>query len=42
MPSGGANVVMSDGSIHFMSDAIDGVTLKWLVGVKDGQPTPQF
>jgi len=37
---GGVNVVMADGSIRFMADSIDGVAVKWLVGAKDGQPTP--
>ena len=39
---GGCNVVMADGSIRFMADSIDGVAVKWLVGAKDGQPTPDF
>ena len=36
------NVVMADGSVRFMSDSIDGVAVKWLVGAKDGQPAPEF
>jgi len=37
---GGVNVVMADGSIRFMSDSIDGIAVKWLVGAKDGKPAP--
>jgi prepilin-type N-terminal cleavage/methylation domain-containing protein/prepilin-type processing-associated H-X9-DG protein len=38
----GVNLVMADGSVRFMNDAIDGIAVKWLVGAKDGQPTPEF
>ena len=39
---GGVNVVFGDGSIRFLSDSIDGVAVKWLIGAKDAQPTPDF
>jgi hypothetical protein len=28
---------MGDGSVHFLSDSIDGVAVKWMVGAEDGQ-----
>jgi prepilin-type N-terminal cleavage/methylation domain-containing protein/prepilin-type processing-associated H-X9-DG protein len=37
---GGVNCVFADGSIRFISDSIDGIAVKWLVGAKDAQPTP--
>ena len=33
----GVNSCMGDGSVRFVSDDIDGVILKWLVGANDGQ-----
>ena len=39
---GGINVVMADGGVRFMADSIDGVAVKWLIGVRDGQPNPEF
>ena len=35
--SGGVNATMGDGSVHFLSDSIDGVIVKWMVGADDGQ-----
>jgi prepilin-type N-terminal cleavage/methylation domain-containing protein/prepilin-type processing-associated H-X9-DG protein len=35
---GGVNVTMGDGSVRFLSDSIDGVVVKWMVGAEDGQP----
>jgi prepilin-type processing-associated H-X9-DG protein len=35
--SGGVNVTMGDGSVHFLADSIDGVVVKWMVGAKDGE-----
>ena len=34
---GGVNVTMGDGSVRFLSDSIDGVVVKWMVGAEDGQ-----
>jgi hypothetical protein len=28
---------MGDGSVHFLSDSMDGVVVKWLVGAADAQ-----
>jgi prepilin-type processing-associated H-X9-DG protein len=39
---GGINVVMADASVRFMSDGIDGVAVKWLVGANDGQRITDF
>jgi prepilin-type N-terminal cleavage/methylation domain-containing protein/prepilin-type processing-associated H-X9-DG protein len=36
----GVNAVMGDGSVRFVSETIDGVAVKWLVGAQDSQPTP--
>ena len=33
---GGCVTVMGDASVRFLSDSIDGVVLKWLVGASDG------
>jgi prepilin-type processing-associated H-X9-DG protein len=38
----GLNLVMADGSVRFMADSIDGVAVKWLVGARDAQTTPEF
>ena len=38
----GLNLVMADGAVRFMSDSIDGVAVKWLVGARDAQTTPEF
>jgi prepilin-type N-terminal cleavage/methylation domain-containing protein/prepilin-type processing-associated H-X9-DG protein len=35
--TGGVNAVMGDGSVRFMSAAIDGITVKFMVGAADGQ-----
>ncbi|MDZ4658389.1 MAG: DUF1559 domain-containing protein [Bythopirellula sp.] len=35
--AGGLNATMGDGSVHFLSDSMDGVVVKWLVGAEDGQ-----
>jgi prepilin-type processing-associated H-X9-DG protein len=35
--TGGANVVMCDGSVRFLRDSIPGITLKWLAAAADGQ-----
>jgi prepilin-type processing-associated H-X9-DG protein len=34
---GGVNVTMGDGSVRFLSDSIDGVVVKWMVGAEDGE-----
>jgi prepilin-type processing-associated H-X9-DG protein len=34
---GGVNAAMGDGSVHFLSESIDGVVVKWMVGAEDGQ-----
>ena len=34
---GGVNTTMGDGSVRFLSDSIDGVIVKWMVGAEDGQ-----
>ncbi len=34
---GGVNTTMGDGSVRFLSDSVDGVLVKWLVGAEDGQ-----
>ena len=39
---GGVNVTMGDGSVRFLSEAVDGVAVKWLVGANDGQANPDF
>ena len=33
----GLNAAMGDGSVHFLSDTMDGVVVKWLVGAADAQ-----
>jgi len=33
---------MADGSVRFLSESIDGVAVKWLVGAQDGQLSPEF
>ena len=38
----GVNAVMGDGSVRFVPDSIDGVVVKWLVGARDGQLSPEF
>jgi prepilin-type N-terminal cleavage/methylation domain-containing protein/prepilin-type processing-associated H-X9-DG protein len=35
--TGGVNCVMGDGSVRFIRDSINGVTLKWLAAANDGQ-----
>lgn len=39
---GGVNASMGDASVRFISDSIDGVVFKWLVGASDGKITPEF
>jgi prepilin-type processing-associated H-X9-DG protein len=34
---GGVNATMGDGSVHYLTDNIDGVVVKWLVGAEDGE-----
>ena len=34
--TGGCNAVMGDGSVRFMRDSIDALTLKWVAGASDG------
>jgi prepilin-type N-terminal cleavage/methylation domain-containing protein len=34
---GGVNATMGDGAVRFLTDGIDGVVVKWLVGAEDGQ-----
>jgi hypothetical protein len=33
---------MGDASVRFISDSVDGVVIKWLVGATDGVQTPEF
>ncbi len=40
--NGGVNAVMGDGSVRFVAETIDGVAVKWLVGARDGQLSPEF
>jgi prepilin-type processing-associated H-X9-DG protein len=35
--SGGVNATMGDGSVKFLSENIDGVVIKWMVGAEDGE-----
>ena len=35
--TGGANCLMGDGSVRFLRDSIDALTLKWLAGATDGR-----
>lgn len=35
--SGGCNAVMGDGSVRFLRDSIDAMTLKWMAGSTDGR-----
>lgn len=39
---GGVNIVMGDGSVRFLSESVDGIAIKWLVGANDGQANPDF
>ena len=39
---GGAVAAMGDASVRFISDSVDGVVIKWLVGATDGVQTPEF
>ena len=32
----------ADGSVRFVAHSIDGVAVKWLVGERDAQTTPEF
>jgi prepilin-type processing-associated H-X9-DG protein len=35
--AGGLNATMGDGSVKFLSDQMDGIVVKWMVGADDGQ-----
>lgn len=39
---GGVNIVMGDGSVRFLTESVDGIAVKWLVGANDGQANPDF
>jgi prepilin-type N-terminal cleavage/methylation domain-containing protein/prepilin-type processing-associated H-X9-DG protein len=39
---GGVNIVMGDGSVRFLTESVDGVAVKWLVGANDAQANPDF
>jgi prepilin-type N-terminal cleavage/methylation domain-containing protein/prepilin-type processing-associated H-X9-DG protein len=39
--TGGVNATMGDGSVQFLTDTIDGVVVKWLVGAEDGETVNQ-
>lgn len=36
---GGVNVTMGDGSVRLLSEQVDGIIVKWMVGAEDGQVT---
>ncbi len=38
--TGGVNATMGDGSVRFMSDSIDAIVVKWMVGASDGNIVP--
>ena len=40
--SGGANCLFGDGSVRFLRDSIDALTLKWLAGANDGRVVTNF
>ena len=40
--TGGGNAVMGDGSVRFISDSIEAITLKWLAGANDGNVLPSL
>jgi hypothetical protein len=33
----GLNATMGDGSVRFLSDQIDGIVMKWMIGAEDGE-----
>jgi prepilin-type processing-associated H-X9-DG protein len=35
---GGVNATMGDGSVRFLSENIDGLVIKWMIGADEGQP----
>ena len=35
--AGGLNATMGDGSVKFLSETIDGLIVKWMIGADDGQ-----
>jgi prepilin-type N-terminal cleavage/methylation domain-containing protein/prepilin-type processing-associated H-X9-DG protein len=40
--SGGVNAVLADGSVRFISENIDALTLKWLTAANDGRTIGEF
>ena len=38
--TGGVNTTMGDGSVRFLSDSIDAIVVKWMVGASDGNVVP--
>ena len=40
--AGGVNALMGDGSVRFISENIDALTLKWLTGASDGVVLGEF
>jgi prepilin-type N-terminal cleavage/methylation domain-containing protein/prepilin-type processing-associated H-X9-DG protein len=40
--TGGCHVLMGDGSVRFLSENIDTLTLKWLAGAQDGRTLGDF
>jgi prepilin-type processing-associated H-X9-DG protein len=40
--TGGVQAVMGDGSVRFISENIDTLTLKWIAGADDGRVTSDF
>lgn len=39
---GGCQAAMADGSVRFLSENMDGLTLKWISGSQDGRVTGEF
>jgi prepilin-type processing-associated H-X9-DG protein len=40
--TGGVQAAMGDGSVRFISENIDTLTLKWIAGADDGRVTSDF